>query len=104
MHGQSAPVQGQADEIALIEQDHRFEIRLGGFGLTVTGNFLIGDDAHGWIAADDGTLEVCNLDRPACLRCLRGTCKSTAGPTGEHRCSCYSRERSHKSSSRKVTH
>ena len=30
--------------------------------------------------------------------------KGTAGPTGKYRCPCYSGERSHKSSSRKVTH
>ena len=77
-----------ADEILFIKQHHRLEIGLGRFRLTVSGNSLVGNDANRRIAADDGALEVGNLDRPACLCCFRGIHCSRACPASEHGCPC----------------
>ena len=78
-----------ADEILLIKQHRRLEIGLGRLRLTVAGNSLVGNDANRRIPADDGALEVGNLDWPAGLCCFRGIHRSSARPASEHGCPCY---------------
>ncbi len=51
-----------AEQIVLVEQHHRLEIRLVGFGLTVAGDALIGNDSNDRVAADDGASKVGDFD------------------------------------------
>ena len=54
-----------AEQIVLVEEHHRLEVRLGGLGLAVPGDALIRDDADDRVPADDGAPEVRDLDRSA---------------------------------------
>ena len=92
-----------AEKIVLIKEHHRLEIRLGGLGLTVPGDALIGDDSNDRVPADDCAPEVRDLDGCHARSAFPG---STHCPllSRERRCGRHPRERSDKSSSRPISH
>jgi hypothetical protein len=92
-----------AQKILFIKEHHRFEIPLGRLGLTISGNALIGDDAHHRFAPDDGALEVGDFDRSSARPPFSA---HRAGPllSAERRCRGYPQKGSGKSSSRELTH
>ena len=92
-----------AQEIVLIEEHHRLEIRFRGLGLPVPGDALIRHDANYRVPADYGAPEVRDPNRCA-RRALIGERQGAALLSRPRRSGRRSRDRPEKSPSRPIRH